>query len=402
MDKVSQKSPLLVASNDQSSTGSTFDSEHIKDGVNNRTIDDVVHLPDGRKLGFMIHNPQGKRNVIFIPGAGFGRAANPCIYSDPTDKRNILSQLDVCLIIFDKPGYGRSSFLNDNQRSLTKWADDIKYALSGCDEITKHLTAKTKNNNNDKDKENIEDSDSKESNSKQDDKLKIDWMAHSAGCPHLLSIMYYNRDMLMQFESNIAVVSSPNPLQGNVNTGDRPNEKSCERKVQRCCALNCLCCLLCMFKPLIKQWKNDASKFMQFTEKEFLNKQSFKDYQFITNDLQFKKEFFAKMEKDFQSAIGDAVDGKGDEAMRQDMFLVAVNDWGFKIKDISLNNDKFQSQIHVWFGTQDHATPNGDWIFDQLATNNDSKSVFKHKENGHSHGIIHSRFDDILKQLVSS
>ena len=208
-----EKSPLVV--NGQSAPNPIPKQVAILN-TNISIIDETVILPDDRTIGYRLCNYKSSDNtqkvVIFFPGAGFGRTHSPF---SAKQQDELLLKHNIGLIIIERPGYGQSSSQSDNDRTYKSWADDIKFMCKN------HFKF-------------------------QD---KIYFMAHSAGCPHLLAVAAYYPQLIQ----NMAIVCPPNPVHGDAPL-DRPNEEGA-RAVQRCCVLNCLCCLVCCFKPLLNKWR---------------------------------------------------------------------------------------------------------------------------------------------------
>jgi len=269
------------------------------------------------------------KQFFFLPGAGFGRTNNP-------DYNNILSQLNVRLIIIDRPGYGLSTYHSD--RNYQTFANDLFHVL-------KHFKLHEKKNY---------------------------FIAHSAGCPHLLSFCHQYPGLI----AKAAIVCPPNPLFGNVPL-DRPEEPNCARSCQRCCAINFLCCLSCCMTPLLKSWEKDPKEFEKFTIQQLKAPQ----------DKEFYKENNQQMTL-FIQQFGDAIHPpKGKDALFQDMLGLPAKNWGFFIRDIV-------SVIHVWYGSDDEIAPNGKWYVNTL------QNAQGFEQKGYGHALVYCRFDKILESLI--
>ena len=215
------KESLLTSDKTMDEKSPLVDNEQSSQNINNPTddisiIDDVVILPDNRSIGYRLLNYKSgdstQKVVIFFPGAGYGRTHSP-FYGDQQQK--LLLDNNIGLIIIERPGYGQSSAQSDTDRTYKSYANDIKFICKNHFKFDK----------------------------------KVYFMAHSAGCPHLLSVAAFYPSLIQ----NMAIVCPPNPLYGNA-PQDRPNEEGA-RAIQRCCAMNCLCCILCCFKPLVNSWE---------------------------------------------------------------------------------------------------------------------------------------------------
>ena len=93
-----------------------------------------------------------------------------------------------------------------------------------------------------------------------------------------------------------------------------------------------------------------------------------------------------QLPQDFGNAVRRP---NGVPALIQDMFHVNKVEWGFCYGDIHTNNTK----IEVWYGGTDDTTPHGKWICEQLG-------VEGHLIKDAGHGLIHSDFEPILKNLL--
>eukprot|EP01084_Bolivina_argentea_P034855 64568_1 len=307
-------------------------------------IDDVVILSDNRKIGYRTcnYNPNDntQKVVIFFPGAGFGRTHSP-FYGKQQEE--LLLKYSVALIIIERPGYGVSTAQTDQHRTYKSYANDIYYIC------TKHFRF---------------------------DK-PVYFMAHSAGCPHLLGVAAFYPSLIKQ----CAIVCPPNPVYGNAPL-DRPQEKGA-RVVQRCCLINCLCCLLCCFKPLVNSWERDPKQFTKFAKKNF-GKLPLEAEFFATNE-----QWITQQEHEFKYAVSECSSGTGTNAMIQDMFLINSIVWPFKVRHINV------SKIFVWYGTQDDAAPNGKWYCNTL------KNSVERRLEGYGHAAIFIKNKEILEDLIS-
>jgi len=298
----------------------------------NKSKDILVHIPDtDRVIACMEHGilDDYAHTVIFLPGAGFGRTNNP-------DYNNILTQLNIRLIIVDRPGYGLST--PHPTRTYQTFANDLFHVL-------KYF--------------NLHES-------------KNFFLAHSAGCPHLLSFCNQYPNLV----AKAAIVCSPNPLVGKAPI-DRPVEPNCGRSCQRCCALNFLCCLTCCMNPLLSSWEKNPKEFEKFTLQQLKAPQ----------DKQFYQENNQQMSL-FIQQFGDAVHPpNGKEALYLDMLGLPVKNWGFSIRDIGCS-------IQVWYGDADEITPNGNWFVNTL------QNAKGFEQNGYGHALIYCKFDKIIEILI--
>lgn len=304
-----------------------------KEDIDTKSKDILIRIPNSdRVISCMEHGVlhDYSYTIFFIPGAGFGRVNNP-------DYNNILSQLNARLIIIDRPGYGLSTY--HKNRTYQTFADDLLQVLS-------HFRL---------------------------DKEKSYFIAHSAGCPHLLSFCHKYPDRV----ADAAIVCPPNPLRGKA-PHDRPNEPTCARSCQRCCAVHLLCCLSCCVNPLLESWEKDPKQFEKFTISQ-LKTQDDKEW-----FLKKYPERISLYTEHFSNAV-HAPNGK--RVLFQDMFELSTKDWGFAISNISC-------PIQVWYGTDDDITPNGKWYVQTL------QNAKGFEENGHGHSLIYVKFDKIVQALV--
>eukprot|EP01083_Nonionella_stella_P069751 186144_1 len=301
-------------------------------------------MDDNRNIAFRSYNYDSSNSqqkiVIYFPGAGFGRTHAPFTSSSDAE---LLLQYNIGFIVLERPGYGQSTQMTDERRTYRQYAQDIQFICTKHFEFTK----------------------------------RVYFMAHSAGCPHLLAVAAFYPSLI----AKCAIVCPPNPCHGNAPM-DRPIEPDCTRSIQRCCLLHCFCCLLCFAKPLIRKWESDSKAFMDFSKENVAA---------LPIEKQFLDEhpgFVQQQQKDFDYAVCKAKDDGG-KAMLQDMFILNAREWGFKIRDIDVN------AVYVWYGTKDVAAPNGKWYCETL------KNSVERRLDEFGHAAVYLKNNDILLDLIS-
>jgi pimeloyl-ACP methyl ester carboxylesterase len=283
----------------------------------------TVQVTTTRTIGYQEHGLVDGKPVFFFPGAGFGRTTAPT-------NGKILSELGLRFIACDRPGYGTST--RKPNRTLLDWAEDVNKIM---------------------------------------DELKIEkahFVAHSAGCPHLLAFCYKYPNRIIR----AAVVCPPNPIQG-----DEIAPEGCGRKVQICCLLHCLCCMKPMYRSLLQGWTKDPNKFADFSRKTLLAP---KDKEWMKSDPNNEPTLFSH----FRAASCEPPEGA--EAILDDM-LIPGNHWGFKVSQVTC-------PIDVWYGAVDNVTPNGAWMAKTM------RNATPHRMEGYGHNLIFCEFDAILRELV--
>lgn len=90
----------------------------------NMDIGQYVRLADSRRLSFSTYGPESSQPVMFFHGMPGSRLDQPGnIYE--------LNELDVRLIVPDRPGYGYSDF--QEGRQLLDWPDDVRQLANHLD-----------------------------------------------------------------------------------------------------------------------------------------------------------------------------------------------------------------------------------------------------------------------------
>lgn len=86
-------------------------------------IETVVCLPDGRRIGVAEYGPARGRPVVWLHGTPGGR------HQIPEPLRAALGELDVRLIVVERPGYGSST--PHRYRDMRGIVEDVGYLLDG-------------------------------------------------------------------------------------------------------------------------------------------------------------------------------------------------------------------------------------------------------------------------------